>query len=197
LVSDYVLDHPEICMPSARKLDLNKDGFSDLIISMMAGSEYTEVGIYLGAKKGYTNILFEPAWFHGTFSNGDILLRIPACCDDPTNEYYRVTIMEDGTTTIHDSLSIATNVGIENVTHEKLFDGTFWGQSTKVLTARRLENPHEVYGSYSSGAQVRQIEEQEVEGIMLTFCEIKGELSQEHGSNLVYEHAFVWLNLYE
>ena len=197
LITEAYEKYPEIVKPRINQTDLDGDGNPDVILSFLGGNEYSFTGLYLRTKKGYLNVLCKGGEFFGKYSNGNICIRRPACCDDPTNEYFRYELSNDGTVSCLDSLSVST-WRVRNVfTDEELFGNGVWEVSTDTLYAYRNQGKRECFDFYLPGAKVRLIRKEEVEGEQLMFCEIIGELNPEREYHHIFGHAFVWLAMKE
>lgn len=193
LVSDSYLGYPEIIIPRVNSVDFNHDGKKDIIISFLAGHEYTFVGFYMGVEKGYQNVYENNRVFYGMYANGDVCVRHPACCDDPTNEFYRLKIDSMGSVFKLDSFSIAVSGSF--VSQEDLRDNTEWTTSEDTLYVKRLHGNPEVLEVFLPGADIRKIKEtQDMNGDKLVFCEIKGELIERRNYSLVLPHSFLFLS---
>lgn len=193
LISKAYIEYPEIVLPRINTIDLNKDGHKDLVLSFLGGNEYSFVGFYVSKDEGYDDVFYKVGELFGVYQNGDVSVRVPACCDDPTNEFYRYSISELSEVNCVDSFSISTWRVKDHFTTKELFDSEDWKLSPDTLFTYQNLGEKESFGYYLPDAKYRVIREKEVDGGSIRFCEIIGRAESALGSLSILPHAFVWL----
>ena len=194
LVSKNILAYPEIGRPTANFMDLNKDGTKDIILSFRGGNYYTRVLIYFAEKDGYKNVYYDYLVLFGVYKNGDLCLRHPACCTDPTDEFHRVSVDENGVVNKVDSLSISYDGFLESTSLDSLFYQKEWLETTDTLYAVSTMEGISSYGGYYPGSQIRVIDEIIYEGDTIWYCEIRGGILPHNRRSQLFPHSYAWLS---
>ncbi len=195
LVSKNILEYPEIGRPSANFIDLNKDGKDDIILSFRGGNYYTRLLIYFATDDGYTNIYYGHYILFGIYKNGDLSLRHPACCTDPTNEFHRISIANNADITKVDSLTISlagirgTSVPLDSIYHQQT-----WEVTKDTLYAFNSLEGNNSFSGYLPGSQMRIIDNYVFEDDTLYYAEIKGEMLIQKRYQQFFPHSFTWLS---
>lgn len=81
--------------PEGLWLDINGDEYLDLVISFLAGYEYTYVAFYLQHARGFTCIHTGTGEFYGRKRDESLIYVHPACCNDPSHEFYTLEAVEN------------------------------------------------------------------------------------------------------
>ncbi len=191
LITESFFNYPEIVRPCMNQLDINGDGELDLILSFLGGNEYSFIGIYFRTEQGYKNIFTDNTVFFGRYTNGDLCLRKPACCDAPANQYYRYSLKAKEKLSVEDALSISTWKVRRQIQEDIIFQNDEWEVTKDTLYTYRNQGSEESLGFFLPGAQRRIIYLEEDDQKELFFCEIIGEFTGRW--QLIHGHAFMWL----
>ena len=191
-IDSAIANYPDVVRPIVNQLDLNWDNERDLVLSFLGGNEYTLGGVYISLPEQYLRIFEGRAVFYGVYENGDLCMRRPACCTDPTNEFYR---LDRRGGQITDSLSIAVRGANAFPTQKELLKAKKWTLSTDTLYVYSETEGEWNPGAYLPGAKLRIIKKRTTENGELMYCEIIGDLVPDFKRhNLFYRHAYTWLS---
>ena len=195
LMSENLIKYPEITQPAGYYFHLNDDAIQDLVISFRGGNEYTRIYIYFGRENGrFRNVYQGNAELFGQYQNGDLCLRHPACCTDPTDDFLRVSLSNTGKLILKDSLSISSEWKIGKIAPDSIFANRRWTTEKDTLHAITMMEGTYTYGSYHPGVKTRVIKEIPYKESTLLFCEVKGQLINEKVKLRFFPHAFIWVS---
>lgn len=186
-IYNAVLSTSETVKPSIQRIDFDKDGKDDYVLTFMAGSEYTISCIYLTRKKGFQVLEPGRVRFYGIDNKNRIVFWGPACCDDPTEEFFTYEFKE-GKLETFDAVSISLAL---NTSSDLPYISQASGTSSKTVSGLRSADNHEVIGKWKPGATMRYINYKAVDDIYVALVEINGELDGDHGD--MQPHAFLWI----
>lgn len=186
LVGDMVVKYPQIVEPVGHIPDLDADGRKDLVISFMAGYEYTFVAFYQATDQGYRFLGSGTGTYFGRREDGGLWFKRKACCSDPTHEFYKMERSGNGMLNVTDSLSVVIGYASQYPQWEENEAHSEW---TRIESPRdAISNSGKTFAQLPAGTEVRKIKQIEGDGRILWFAEIRWK-----GDARLFPHAYVWL----
>lgn len=188
-VGKGVTKFSEDMMPEGRWIDLNGDEQLDLVISFLAGYEYTFTAFYLANERGFSFVYSGIGVFFGKLSNENLVYVHPACCNDPSHEFYEIELDEKtGQWQVKDSFSVtnAYSSGFpsrEDLNSEEIYSNPDEEVNAIGASASRV-------ATFPVGTEFRVIKKIEGDGHILHFVEVHWD-----GSVMLLPKAFCWVEL--
>jgi hypothetical protein len=188
-MSECVQRYARDMLPEGRWININQDNIPDLSISFMAGYEYTFVAFYLGNANGFTCIHTGVGEFYGRQADQSLVYVHPACCNDPSHEFYVLEETEEKWQLI-DSFSVTNAYSSGFPSAQELKEASPFFLSKVEINA--LGNSASRVATFPPESQFRLVKEIEGDGHILHFVEVLWK-----GNAILLPKAFCWVELEE